>query len=76
MVVVVGDSPFVEGDELRPGEARGLRQPDDPELHEEMREAGAVAEDPVGWAEEILLVERARKLLVNSLLGERHRVPV
>jgi hypothetical protein len=29
-----------------------------------MREAGAVPEDPVSWAEEILLIERAKKLLL------------
>ena len=28
------------------------------EVHEEMREAGAIDEDPVEWAEEILLIER------------------
>lgn len=34
------------------------------EVYEEMREAGAVAEDPVEWAEDILLIERAKRLLV------------
>jgi hypothetical protein len=30
-----------------------------------MREAGAVPEDPVQWAEEILLIERAKGLLLG-----------
>lgn len=34
------------------------------EAHEEMREAGAIPEDPVWWAEEILLIERAKRLLL------------
>jgi len=34
------------------------------EAHEEMREAGAIHEDPVWWAGEILLIERAKKLLL------------
>lgn len=29
-----------------------------------MREAGAFPEDPVGWAEEILLIEQAKTLLL------------
>ena len=35
------------------------------EAYEEMREAGAIPEDPVEWAEEILLIERAKKLLLD-----------
>jgi hypothetical protein len=35
------------------------------ETYEEMREAGAIDEDPVEWAEEILLVERAKRLLLG-----------
>jgi hypothetical protein len=34
------------------------------EAYEMMRDAGAVPEDPVWWAEEILLVERAKTLLL------------
>ena len=34
------------------------------EVYEEMREAGAIDEDPVGWAEDILLIERAKTLLL------------
>lgn len=34
------------------------------EAYEEMREAGAVPEDPVWWAEDILLIERAKALLL------------
>ena len=34
------------------------------EAYEEMREAGAIPEDPVEWAEEILLIERAKTLLL------------
>jgi len=34
------------------------------EAYEEMREAGAIDEDPVEWAEEIPLIERAKKLLL------------
>ena len=34
------------------------------EAYEEMREAGAVPEAPVWWAEEILLIERAKTLLL------------
>lgn len=34
------------------------------EFYEEMREAGAFPEDPVEWAGEILLIERAKKLLL------------
>ncbi len=34
------------------------------EAYEEMREAGAIPEDPVWWAEEILLIERAKALLL------------
>jgi hypothetical protein len=29
-----------------------------------MREAGAIDEDPVEWAEDILLIERAKTLLL------------
>jgi hypothetical protein len=29
-----------------------------------MREAGAIDEDPVEWAEDILLIERAKELLL------------
>jgi hypothetical protein len=35
------------------------------EVYEEMREAGAIDEDPVEWAEEILLIERAKELLLS-----------
>jgi hypothetical protein len=35
------------------------------EAYEEMREAGAIDEDPVSWAEEILLIERAKELLLG-----------
>jgi len=34
------------------------------EEYEEMCDAGAVDEDPVWWAREILLIERAKKLLL------------
>lgn len=34
------------------------------EVYEEMREAGAIDEDPVWWAGEILLIERAKALLL------------
>lgn len=33
------------------------------EVYEEMAEAGAFPEDPVEWAKDILLIERAKKLL-------------
>ncbi|MGH7354687.1 MAG: hypothetical protein ACRELS_08965 [Candidatus Rokuibacteriota bacterium] len=32
------------------------------EAYEEMREAGAIDEDHVWWAEDILLIERAKEL--------------
>ena len=35
------------------------------DAYEEMREAGAIDEDPVWWAEEILLIERAKTLLLS-----------
>jgi hypothetical protein len=35
------------------------------EAYEEMREAGAIDEDPVWWAEDILLIERAKELLLG-----------
>ena len=35
------------------------------EAYEEMREAGAVDEDPAECAEEILLIERAKRLLLG-----------
>jgi hypothetical protein len=35
------------------------------EAYEEMREAGAIDEDPVEWAEDILLIERAKELLLG-----------
>ncbi len=35
------------------------------EAYEEMRAAGAVREDPVEWAEQILLLERTRALLLS-----------
>jgi hypothetical protein len=35
------------------------------EAYEEMRDAGAFDEDPVEWAENILLVERVKKLLLT-----------
>jgi hypothetical protein len=35
------------------------------EAYEEMREAGAIDEDPVEWAEDILLIERAKELLLH-----------
>jgi len=35
------------------------------EVYEEMREAGAIDEDPVEWAEEILPIERAKELLLG-----------
>ena len=35
------------------------------EAYEEMREAGAVPEDPVWWAEDILLIERGKELLLG-----------
>jgi hypothetical protein len=34
------------------------------EVYEEMRETGAIDEDPVEWADEILLIESAKELLV------------
>jgi hypothetical protein len=34
------------------------------DAYEEMREAGAIGEDPVEWAEDILLIERAKNLLL------------
>ena len=34
------------------------------EVYEEMREAGAIEENPVWWASEILLIERAKTLLL------------
>ena len=34
------------------------------EVYEVMREAGAIDEDPVEWAEDILLIERAKTLLL------------
>jgi len=34
------------------------------EVYEEMREAGAIDENPVWWARDILLIERAKKLLL------------
>lgn len=34
------------------------------QVYEEMRDAGAIDEDPVEWAEEILLIERAKQLLL------------
>jgi hypothetical protein len=34
------------------------------EAYEEMREAGAIDDDPVEWAEDILLLERAKELLL------------
>lgn len=38
----------------------------DDETYEQMRDAGAVDEDPVEWAREILLVERVKKLLLRD----------
>ncbi len=35
------------------------------EAYEEMREGGAIDEDPVWWAEDILLIERAKELLLG-----------
>jgi hypothetical protein len=35
------------------------------EVYEKMGEAGAIEEDPVEWAEEIVLIERARELLLG-----------
>jgi hypothetical protein len=35
------------------------------EAYEEMRDAGAIDEDPVGRAEDILLIERAKELLLG-----------
>jgi len=35
------------------------------EAYEEMREAGAVQENPVEWAEQILLLERTKTLLLS-----------
>jgi hypothetical protein len=35
------------------------------EVYEEMREAGAIHEDPVWWAEDILVIERAKELLLD-----------
>ena len=34
------------------------------EVYEEMREAGAIEENPVWWAREILFIERAKTLLL------------
>ena len=34
------------------------------DAYEEIREAGAIDEDPVQWAEENLLIERAKTLLL------------
>jgi hypothetical protein len=34
------------------------------EAYEEMREAGAIDDNPVEWAEDILLIERAKELLL------------
>lgn len=34
------------------------------DVYEDMREAGAIDEDPVEWAEDILLIERAKELLL------------
>ncbi len=34
------------------------------EAYEEMRDAGAVDEDPVEWAQQILVVERMKRLLL------------
>ncbi len=36
------------------------------EEYEEMRDAGAVDENPVEWAKEILLIERAKKMLLQE----------
>ena len=36
------------------------------ETYEEMREAGAIDEDPVEWAREILLIERVKTLLLRE----------
>ena len=33
--------------------------------YEEMREAGAIDEDPVEWAEDVLLIESAKELLLG-----------
>jgi len=68
--------PFVEGvkricarsemeaylDGVRRGGALGHVASD--EAYEDMQEAGAVVEDPVEWAKQILLVERMKKLLL------------
>jgi hypothetical protein len=35
------------------------------DAYEELREAGAMDEDPVEWAEDILLIERAKTLLLS-----------
>ncbi len=35
------------------------------EVYEEMRDAGAVREDPVEWAEQILRIERAKARLLD-----------
>jgi hypothetical protein len=35
------------------------------EVYEDMREAGAIDDDPVEWAEDILLMERAKELLLG-----------
>ncbi len=35
------------------------------EAYEDMREAGAIDEDPVEWAEDILLIERVKELLLG-----------
>ena len=42
-----------------------LAQTASDEAYEEMREAGVFDEDPVDWAENILLIERAKKLLLT-----------
>jgi hypothetical protein len=73
-----GELPaFVEGvrDIFTPEEIRGyldgvrrvgpLSHTASDEAYEEMRAAGAIREDPVEWAEQILLAERARALLVG-----------
>jgi hypothetical protein len=35
------------------------------EVYEDMREAGAIDEDPVAWAAGVLLIERAKELLLG-----------
>ena len=35
------------------------------EAYEKMRQAGAIAENPVEWAEQILLLERAKTLFLS-----------